>query len=80
MLRKLILYFVFKLFHFLFSIGNDLKVQDLSKMKYLMACIKEAMRLSPTVPGNLRVIENDVVIQGYEIPKGTDTKNLLYNI
>ena len=36
-----------------------------------MACIKEAMRLSPTVSGNLRVIENDVVIQGYEIPKGT---------
>ena len=55
----------------LFSIGNDLKVQDLAKMKYLMACIKEAMRLSPTSSGNLRVIENDVVIQGYEVPKGT---------
>ena len=36
-----------------------------------MACIKEAMRLSPTSSGSLRVIENDVVIQGYEIPKGT---------
>ena len=40
-------------------------------MRYTKACIKEAMRLTPTVSGILRVLNENVNIKNYEIPAGT---------
>lgn len=37
---------------------------------YLRACLKEVMRLTPITGGNARAATRDLVIQGYQIPKG----------
>ena len=38
-------------------------MEDLSKMKYLEACIKESLRLYPSVPFMTRTIHEDAVIE-----------------
>ncbi|XP_013107493.1 cytochrome P450 CYP12A2 [Stomoxys calcitrans] len=40
-------------------------------MPYLRACIKEALRIYPLAVGNGRVLDNDTVLSGYHVPKGT---------
>ncbi|KAJ9596905.1 hypothetical protein L9F63_012070 [Diploptera punctata] len=44
----------------------------LNELKYLKACIKESMRIIPTVFGNHRKLVKDMELGGYQIPKGTD--------
>ncbi|XP_015120970.1 cytochrome P450 CYP12A2 [Diachasma alloeum] len=44
----------------------------LNNIPYLKACIKESLRLIPIAIGNLRTMQKDVVIGGYQIPKGCD--------
>ncbi|KAE8748023.1 Cytochrome P450 CYP301 [Frankliniella occidentalis] len=53
--------------------GQPLTASVLEKLKYLRACIKEAMRLQAVVTGILRTANQDVVLNGYLIPKGTHT-------
>lgn len=48
---------------------GKLKSTSFGKVPYLRACIKEAMRLSPIIPGNGRAVSRDVVIQNYQLPK-----------
>ncbi|XP_068083402.1 probable cytochrome P450 49a1 isoform X2 [Anabrus simplex] len=54
------------------SKDQTITAQNLEDMKYLKACIKESMRISPTAPGNMRKVANDIVLSNYRIPKGTD--------
>ncbi|XP_076327236.1 cytochrome P450 4c3-like isoform X1 [Tachypleus tridentatus] len=55
--------------------GNDTErpvtVEDTKKMKYLECAIKESLRLFPSVPFFGRLLKEDLVINGYHIPKGT---------
>ncbi|PSN42151.1 hypothetical protein C0J52_18993 [Blattella germanica] len=44
----------------------------MNELKYLKACTKESMRLSPIVSGNLRTTTKDIVLSGYRIPKDID--------
>ena len=44
---------------------------DLAKMKYLECCVKEALRLYPSVPIIGRNVEKDCIIDGQEVRKGT---------
>jgi len=44
---------------------------DLAKMKYLECCVKEALRLYPSVPIIGRNVEKDCIIDGHEVTKGT---------
>eukprot|EP00092_Neocalanus_flemingeri_P104679 GFUD01134111.1.p1 GENE.GFUD01134111.1~~GFUD01134111.1.p1 ORF type:complete len:152 (-),score=27.35 GFUD01134111.1:133-588(-) len=43
----------------------------LAKMKYMKACQTESQRILPAVFGSSRRTDSDLVIGGYEIPKGT---------
>nr|ADE05592.1 cytochrome P450 333B11 [Manduca sexta] len=42
------------------------------KRPYLKACIKEAMRLMPVVPGNIRKTTKEYNVLGYHIPKNME--------
>jgi len=45
-------------------------MEDLREMKYLEMCIKEALRVLPTVPMIAREMTEDTEVCGYLIPKG----------
>ncbi|KAL3284475.1 hypothetical protein HHI36_018636 [Cryptolaemus montrouzieri] len=47
-------------------------MQDLNEMKYLEQCIKETMRLCPSVPIVSRVLNEDVNLGEYTLPSGTN--------
>merc|ERR1719348_583017 len=47
-------------------------VDDLSKMKYLESCIRESLRLYQSVPWILRKTGEELILDGYKIPAGTN--------
>merc|ERR1719273_1268493 len=49
-------------------------------MKYLECCIKEALRLYPSVPIIGRDIEKDTYIDGQMVPKGTCVIVFVHNL
>lgn len=49
---------------------SKLTNDSLNNMSYMRACLKEALRLSPVLAGNARQTGRDVVISGYQVPKG----------
>ncbi|XP_037050618.1 probable cytochrome P450 12b2, mitochondrial [Bradysia coprophila] len=44
---------------------------SLNSMPYMRACLKESLRVSPVPARNIRCIDRDIVLRGYQIPKGT---------
>ncbi|KAB7506176.1 Cytochrome P450 4C1 [Armadillidium nasatum] len=53
---------------------------DLREMKYLECCIKEALRLFPSVPLFGRELKEDIKIGEYVIPKGTSVMISTYRL
>eukprot|EP00092_Neocalanus_flemingeri_P104678 GFUD01134110.1.p1 GENE.GFUD01134110.1~~GFUD01134110.1.p1 ORF type:complete len:474 (-),score=122.38 GFUD01134110.1:111-1532(-) len=55
------------------NIGPDGRMTEsaLAKMKYMKACQIESQRILPATFGTSRRAETDIVIAGYQIPKGT---------
>ncbi|CAL8403124.1 unnamed protein product [Arctogadus glacialis] len=51
--------------------GQDPCGEHLKSMPYLKACLKESMRLSPSVPFTSRTLDKDTVLGDYALPKGT---------
>lgn len=43
----------------------------LTHAPYLRACLKESLRVYPVAIGNMRVPQNDLVLSGYQVPKGS---------
>lgn len=52
------------------DINQDVTLDDMAKMRYAESCIRETMRLLPTVPIIGRVITEPTEIGGFAIPKG----------
>lgn len=50
---------------------TELTVDKLKNLPYLRACMKEALRITPITPVNFRMTGQDLVLSGYEVPKGT---------
>lgn len=48
-----------------------LTADNMKHLPYLRACIKESLRILPTIAGNVRGAGQNIVLQGYQIPKGT---------
>lgn len=51
-------------------VGQDENVtsQSLAKLSYLKACVKESMRLNPIVAALGRILDQDIVLSGYNVP------------
>ncbi|XP_041981339.1 1,25-dihydroxyvitamin D(3) 24-hydroxylase, mitochondrial-like [Aricia agestis] len=50
----------------------DTTVRDLkSKTPYLQACIKETLRLTPPIPIITRILPKNIILDHYNIPRGT---------
>ncbi|ELW71215.1 1,25-dihydroxyvitamin D(3) 24-hydroxylase, mitochondrial [Tupaia chinensis] len=47
------------------------RAEDLRNMPYLKACLKESMRLTPSVPFTTRTLDKATVLGEYTLPKGT---------
>ena len=53
------------------GIRTNVTKNDMSRMKYLEACIKESLRLYPSVPIFGRKASQDIVVDGVKVKKGT---------
>ncbi|XP_052821947.1 cytochrome P450 27C1 isoform X1 [Octopus bimaculoides] len=51
--------------------GQPCQSSHLTNMPYLKAVLKESMRLYPVIPIGARITTEDIVLDGYHIPKGT---------
>ncbi|XP_003384618.1 PREDICTED: cytochrome P450 27C1-like [Amphimedon queenslandica] len=40
-------------------------------LPYLRSCFKESLRLYPIAANNIRILNKDIVLSGYELPQGT---------
>ncbi|CAH0727776.1 unnamed protein product, partial [Brenthis ino] len=51
--------------------NSEITAEILSKAVYVRSCLKETLRLNPVSIGVGRVLQNDIVLKGYLIPKDT---------
>ncbi|XP_053375081.1 ultra-long-chain fatty acid omega-hydroxylase-like [Mercenaria mercenaria] len=60
--------------------NDNILWEDLPKLTYLTQVIKESLRLNPPVTFIQRVTNEPMVIEGYEIPEGTNMNIVIINI
>ncbi|XP_077528285.1 putative cytochrome P450 12a5, mitochondrial [Haemaphysalis longicornis] len=51
--------------------SDSAESENHNHLPYVKACIKEALRFHPIVPGTTRKVSHDVVMSGYKIPANT---------
>lgn len=64
------------------SKDSEVTKDTLAESSYLKAVIKETTRLAPIAVGNVRSTQKDMVLSGYQIPKGVSklikSKNVFF--
>ncbi|CAH2234779.1 jg25991 [Pararge aegeria aegeria] len=55
-------------------------MQDLSEMSYLECCIKESLRLYPSVPFISRFVTEELNLSGYTVPANTNYHIFIYDL
>lgn len=60
--------------------SRDVSFVDLKSLPFLECCIKEALRLYPSVPLYTRTLMEDLTINGCQIPKGVEVAINAYRI
>lgn len=58
---------------------DDIDVASTTKLEYLMAVLKEAMRLFPTAPQGTPRISPGVTVEGHYVPKGVSRDRMEKN-
>ncbi|XP_042145701.1 LOW QUALITY PROTEIN: probable cytochrome P450 301a1, mitochondrial [Ixodes scapularis] len=53
------------------SESRTLEPEHLNQLPFLKACVKESLRLNPTLSGVFRKLDHDVTLSGYLVPAGT---------
>lgn len=51
---------------------TPLTVESMKNLPYMRACIKESLRYYPLTAGNVRTINQDLVLSGFTVPKGSE--------
>ncbi|XP_037517674.1 cytochrome P450 4V2 isoform X2 [Rhipicephalus sanguineus] len=59
---------------------RDITGEDLKRLKYLDICFKESLRLFPSVPIIGRVLDEEMEVDGYKIPKGVTCFVNIYSL
>ncbi|CAN7939785.1 unnamed protein product, partial [Ixodes hexagonus] len=59
---------------------REITTDDLKQMKYLECCLKEGLRLYPSFPYIGRVLDHDLEIDNYRIPKGVPCVINIYSL
>ena len=57
---------------------DDVKIEDLSKLKYLGQVLEEGLRRHPVAPVPSRFLSEDITIGGYHVPKGTGCNSFMH--
>ncbi|CAL8286246.1 unnamed protein product [Arctogadus glacialis] len=57
---------------------RSITMEDLKELKYLDCVIKESLRIFPSVPLFARTLCDDIVINGFKVPKGANAIVLSY--
>ncbi|KAJ8686995.1 hypothetical protein QAD02_022789 [Eretmocerus hayati] len=58
--------------------GGKLTLDDTKKMVYMERCIKESMRIQPTVPRIDRILKKEAKLSGYIVPPKTEVVLLIH--
>lgn len=59
---------------------SNLTAQSLENVPYVRAVVKEALRLHPPFNGNIRALDQSMVIKGYQIPKDVKSFEFIYEM
>lgn len=62
------------------TVQSKLSPESLNNIPYMRACFKESMRISPIISGGGRSTGRDIILKGYQIPKGVSNKQRLYEL
>lgn len=62
------------------GLSEDVSMDQLGKLTYLDCCVKEVLRLYPSVPFIARCLGSDTFIGGNKVPSGTQIMLNLYLI
>lgn len=58
--------------------GQGVAVEDLSRLEYLDAVVKETLRLNPVLPDVMRIVQRPVRIGGVDLPAGVGVAPNIY--